>query len=550
MKRSRFSALLCAAGVIGLSNGVHAQAPAQIAENDYVQLEVTLTLSTTTKTLTFNTFCPKQSLWGIDLKSLLGGAKHIVLGVNISGPNIAPMTFTPLTIDKKSSGPLGLNKSCDVSIDQIRYLSPLAYVRSHKDEPFNIAPSYSETTTVNPGVIDTIEAVLTETAKLAKIPSETAKPINDGLAKQLGQIAVNHKETLAKHLVITPGPVPADSDNQWRTTGLFSDGKNVTPVDVILTARLIVKPTMIPDPAAGAGGLVRWSTSDVLTTPLDLGGSNPGGTIGSYVESRIPEIATFRTAPTIGEAFNACETVRRRVREVVGGMSDRDEGLLMWALTHDSGPHAPVTQFQVDNLHCLQDAWRFVPAEVLATRVLAEPPPPLPPTPPAPPTSPPTTKQMKQTTQIDDAFALFFKTANWPERRKFGDILFGYPLTYTDVKSALFDSSASVMNVDQWLAYHTAPVPVAARIGCYTYIPASGDAGSSVMYAIADTNGTGKLAQVLVIATFANVAANGDAKIQALEVLDTITEAQRKQIRDANGTVCASGYAPALAFGN
>ena len=108
-------------------------------------------------------------------------------------------------------------------------------------------------------------------------------------------------------------------------------------------------------------------------------------------------------------------------------------------------------------------------------------------TPPPSPGVPPTTKQMQAATQIDDAFAVFLKTTLWAERRKIAAGLFSYPTKYDDANGLLFDSASTVENADQWLDLHVAPTPMASRVGCYTYLPATGPSGKSMMYAIAET---------------------------------------------------------------
>lgn len=521
---------------------------AQISESGYVRLEVTLTTTATSKVISFSSACPQRSLWGIDLKDLLRGSQNVTLGVAITAPGVTTLELTPVAIDRKRDGIFGLGKSCDVMIDQMRYLSPAYYVRRYKNEQFTVAPTFKRTNAANPGLAATIDAAASLALKLSGVPAETAKPYQDQLKTMLGQVSVSGNEKFPKHPVILPGPVPADDEFQWRTTGLLTEPTKSKPVDVILTARLIPLASLISDPPAGAGGKPIWTISDVLTSPFAANlaaGVNPGGTLGSYVESvAATDLANFRNAATKAEASNACDPLRTRVRQM--GLSDRDEALLMWALTHDRVPVA-LSAYDIDRLSCLTDAWRYVPAEIAATQVKQpakiEDPKPAP-----APLVPPTVRLMKQTTQIDDAFAMFFKTSLWAERRRQGALLFAFPTAYTDPKGALFDASASLENVDQWLALHTAATPVAERVGCYTYLPAADAKGKSMMYAIADTIGAGKPAQMLLIATFANAPANADAKIEALEASETITVEQKSRIAAAQGAQCASGYKPILAF--
>lgn len=519
--------------------------PATIVETEYVRLEVTLVTTATNKVITFNNACPKQPLWGIDIKQLFKGTENVTLGVAITAPGMTALEFTPVSIDRKQEGLLGLKKSCDVMIDQMRYLSPAYYVKRYKNAQFKVAPTYKVASAPNPALAATIDAAASFALKLSGVPAETAKPYQDQIKALLSQVGVSGNERFPKYLIIAPGPVPSDDDFRWQTSGLFRKAPGESkPVDVVLTARLIPVNSLIGEPGVGADGRPQWTISDVLTSPFaaDLApGANPGGTLGSYIEAAAStDLGNFRKAATKAEASNACDPVRVRVRQM--GLSDRDEALLMWAVTHNQPP-SRVSAYDIDELNCLADAWHYLPPQILATRRQTPDPTPV-------ALVPATIRQMKQTTQIDDAFAVFFKASAWAERRRHGSALFAHPVTYTDPAGALFASSTSVENVDQWLALHTAASPVADRVGCYTYLPAAETTSKSVMYAIADTIGQGKPAQVLLIATFANAAANGDAKIGALEVASAITAEQKAKIVSANGTQCASGYRPALAFGD
>jgi hypothetical protein len=537
-----------AANAQGPATAANAASQAQISESGYVRLEVTLATTAKDKGITFTRACPTRSLWGIDLKELLKkGSEHVTLGVAITSPGVTTLEFTPVAIDRKREGFLGWSKNCDVMIDEMRYLSPAYYVRRYKNEQFTVAPTFKRTNAASPGLAATIDAAASHALKLAGVPAETAKPYFDQVKMILGQVSVSGNEKFPKHPVILPGPVPSDDQFQWRTTGLLPAQPGGEQVDVVLTARLIPVESLITNPPAGAGGKPVWTISVVLTSPFAANlaaGVNPGGTLGSYVETAAAtDLANFRKAATKAEASNGCDPLRSRVRQM--GLSDRDEALLMWALTHDRAPTA-LKAHEVDDLPCLTDAWNYVPAEIAAAR--AKEPVKIDPKPEPIPLVPPSIKMMKQTTQIDDAFALFLKTSVWAERRRNAALLFAYPAAYADPKGALFDSSASLENVDQWLALHTAATPIAERVGCYTYVPAADAAGKSVMYAIADTIGAGKPAQVLLVATFANSPANGDAKIQALEVSETIAAEQKAKIAAAQGPQCASGYKPALVF--
>ena len=80
---------------------------------------------------------------------------------------------------------------------------------------------------------------------------------------------------------------------------------------------------------------------------------------------------------------------------------------------------------------------------------------------------------MQTVTQIDDAFARFFIASAWQDRRRYADVLFAYPVTYSDASALILPNSATIENPDQWLALHTAESPYVGRIGCYTYVPAT-----------------------------------------------------------------------------
>ncbi|MFO6430284.1 hypothetical protein ACLBKT_09395 [Erythrobacter sp. W302b] len=549
------AAICTASGPANAQNAASVSTDAPLAANiergGYVRLEVTLTTTATDKVMIFNSACPKQSLWGIDLKELLSGSNNVTMGVSITSPGMGALEFTPLSIDRKSSGFLGSNKTCDVMIDQMRYLSPAFYVRSYEQQQFTVAPTYKQTTSANPGLSATIDTALSIALKLAAVPAEIAAPYQGQVKNVLGQMSVSNNERFSKHPIIRPGPVPADAEFQWRTNGLFTAKDKSTPLDVILTARLIPVATLIPDPPAASGGSPVWDVSDVLSSPFAANlspGVNPGGTLGSYISSTAAtDIANFRKAATKSEASNSCDPILARVQAM--GLSDRDEGLLMWAITHDRPP-AAVDSFDIDNLSCLRDAWRFAPTEVVATRDTTEPAPPTP-KPVVTPGVPATVKQMKAATQIDDSFAIFFKTTVWKERRKIAAGLFRYPVQYTDAGGLIFDSSSALDNVDQWLALHTDATPVVERIGCYTYVAAADPAGKSVMYAVADMMPGKSATQALLTITFANVPSTEDAKIEAIDVTPSISADQKAKIQTANGAKCsASGYKPELVFGS
>lgn len=534
---------LFSANVANAQQTAIASAPGAVIERaGYVRLEVTLATTSNDKIITFQSACPKRSLWGIDLKELLSGSKHVTLGVAITSPLMGPLEFTPVSIDKKVSGFLGTNKSCDVMIDQIRYLSPAYYVRSYENQQFTVAPTFKVTNAVNPALQATIDTAVSFALKLSAIPAESAAPYQDQLKTLLGQVAVSGNESFPKHPIIRPGPVPADSEFEWRTVGLFTPKDHSAPLDVVLIARLIPQPTLVSDPPAGADGKVGWTPTNVLSSPFaaNLTPGVLGGTLGIYISAAVPnDLANFRRASTKTEASNACDPIQTKVQSM--GLSDRDSALLMWAITHDRPPSG-VDTFDLDNLQCLAHAWTFAPSEVLATRDTT------PKDEPAP-GAPPTVKQMQAATQIEDAFAIFFKTTVWAERRKIGAALFKYPARYVDADGLLFDSSSSLENADQWLALHTAATPVADRVGCYTYVPAANSSGNSVMYAIADMVSGGSAPQALLTTTFANVSGNDDARIDSLEVATVVSADQKAKILATHGGQCPSGYKPAIIFG-
>jgi hypothetical protein len=311
-----------------------------------------------------------------------------------------------------------------------------------------------------------------------------------------------------------------------------------------LIARLVPTATLIPDPPPGPDGKIVWTPANVLTAPFATN-LVPGsaGTLGSFMTTAVPgDITNYRAATTKDAASNACDPILAKVQTM--GLSERDQALLMWAVTHNH-PSPNLTKFDVDNLQCLDAAWTLAPPELKASRETTAPV-----ITPAPsPGVPPTSKQMKIAIELDDAFAVFFKTGLWTERRKFGASLFRYPAKYADADGLLFDSSSTLDNVDQWLALHTASTPIADRVGCYSYVPATDSSGKSVMYAIADTVAGRSAPQALLIATFGNVSGNADPKIETLEVTASVSPGQKKAILQAQGGQCLSGYKPALVFG-
>ena len=527
-----------AAMAVGLAVAAPPQPSADsgtIQSDGYVQLEVKLQTSDPQGPTTFN-FCPDESLWTVDLKALLSGAKQATLGITITDPQLQKMSLTPFSVVTQRAGIFGLNRHCTVSIDEIQYHSPVVSVRRHPGKFFAVGPSYGVTTTVNAGIIDTTKAAVGLATTFAGVPVETATAANNAVANMLNGIGVANTQVITKYLPIKAGPVPPVSDTTWTATGAIGGGKGSPVRDLILTARLVSIDSLIPP----VGNPPAWTATSVLTSPyviLDTA-VNPTETIGGHMQAiDSADLNNFAQANSVQAAANACTGIKGKVDGL--GLSLGDSALLMWALTHNNPP-VGVSSYDIDQLQCLKDSWANVPPAVLATKVttaLA---------PPKPAGVQPTVRQMEAATQINDAFANFFVTGTWSQRKNIAGSLFSYPVTYSDPKGLLAPST-QVANVDQWLELHRDETPIVKKIGCYSYVPSTKTGDKSIMYAIADLPAGNK--QVVVTASFASAVPGADATVDTLAIDDSISDQERSVMLAAqSGKQCASGYAPALIF--
>jgi hypothetical protein len=511
-----------------------------ITPDGYVRLEVQVGLTGSRGPTQFNS-CPREKLWDLNVTDLLEGAKQVSLGITLSGPLVPQLVMTPVSIQRTRSGPFGMGRRCEVSVDLIRYASPAVSVRRHTGASFTVSPTYTQTNTVNPGVITTVNAAAGLAARLGGVPAETAQPFQATLQSMLSAVSVGHRETVTRHLLIQSGPAPGGDEFSWVAHDAFPSRGGNAAADLVIRARLVPIASLVEVPQASGDGRRLWTPTLVLSSSFGAGltpGLNPAGTLLGYIEGVAgTELNNYRTAANSSAAAVACDSLKGKIDAI--GLSTGDAALVMWALTHDRPPRG-VTPLDIDNMNCLRDAWERVPAEVLASKT--------PQALPQPAQVPPTTRQMQAVTQIDDAFARFFVTPTWQDRRRYAETLFAYPATYSDPRGLVLPGSTTLSNPDQWLALHTAETPYLEKVGCYTYVPATRGAADarSVMYAIGDLVGAGR--EVLLTAVFANGAGEADAKIVSLSVSEVISDEQRAVIRANRANQCASGYAPAVIF--
>lgn len=515
---------------------------ASISADDYVQLEVTLKAGTGQNVMVFN-HCPDGELWHLDLKSLLGSAKHATLGVSIDVPGLNRLTLMPVSIDIKKSGLFGSNRTCTVTVDQIHYLSPLLAVRKYDGQSIGVTSVLSVSKTPNPTLATTLNGVLNITGKLSGLPVASALQFQGAVTNVLGQVAISNTETSGQHFIITPGPVPADYS--WTAPAMLTSGDGGPGTDVVLTARLLPRQSLFRAPASG-----RWTVSDVLGTGFGsdlLGSANPAGDLGGYLMATdSTNLNNLRNASTAVSASVACDSIRSKVIGL--GLTDADEALVLWAVTHQYTPASGVRPSDIDAMNCLSGAWNDLPATIVATKVPIVPPP--------PPGAPPTTVAMKAATQVDNAFAVFLEAATWPARAAAADALFGYPLVYTDTGSILMPT-ATLHSTAEWPVNMTSrDAVIAPKVRCYAYRPATDPqpvgTARSVMYAVADAPAvSGQGRQVILASYFANGPSADPAKIAEIDVLTDLTADQRTAITAAlKAGSCPNGEKPALIFSN
>jgi hypothetical protein len=511
-----------------------------VTADEYVQLEVTLKAGAGQNVVVFN-HCPDGELWHLDLKSLLGSAKHATLGVSIDVPRLNPLTLMPVSIDIKKSGLFGSNRSCTVTVDQIHYLSPLLAVRKYDGQSIGVTSVLAVSKTPNPTLATTLNGVLSVTGKLSGLPVASALQFQGAVTNVLGQVAISNTETSGQHFIITPGPVPADFS--WTAPAMLMSGDGGAGTDIVLTARLLPRQSLFRAPESG-----RWTVSDVLGTGFGgdlLGNANPAGDLGGYLMATDgTDLNNLRNATTLASASVACDSVRSKVIGL--GLTEADEALVLWAVTHQYPPTNGVKPSDIDAMTCLSGVWKKLPAIIDPAKIDPTP----------PPGPPPTTVAMKATTQVDNAFAIFFEAATWPARASAADALFGYPLVYTDT-GAILMSTATLHSTAEWPVNMTSrDAVIAPKVRCYAYRPATDPqplgTARSVMYAVADAPAVGgQNRQVILASYFANGAPTDPAKIAEIDVLTDLTADQRTAIIAALKVgSCPNGEKPAMIFGN
>ena len=79
--------------------------------------------------------------------------------------------------------------------------------------------------------------------------------------------------------------------------------------------------------------------------------------VQSYIDS-------YDAAANTNAARDACKPILE-VQSM--GLSDRDQALLMWAVTHNQ-PSPSLSPFDIDSLQCLNLAWTYLPSEIQESR--------------------------------------------------------------------------------------------------------------------------------------------------------------------------------------
>ena len=496
--------------------------------------------------------CPKNGIWGIDVTNITSGDKHTTFGVQVTDPNVAaPVNLNPLDFTKTASGFLGFSSDCHLKVDVIRYVSPVYFVRKSENQQFTIAPTYEVTKALNATLQSDLNTLLGATSALAGVTAAAAAPYLSAIKTNLANAKTDTASSFIQHPTILSGPVQAAYT--WSVPGAIKGTKTAPPQDLILIAQLLPVATIVPTPTGGV-----WTPGAVLNSAFNVNvpalPAATDGTLGGYIAAKAPAaLLSYANATTDDGANIACGAIDQAIDQI--GLSDRDAALALWAEAKQRVVTAKATDAAVDNMSCLANAWTFLTAAGIQKKDI--------PPPAKPPGVAPRVAQMKVTTDINNAFALFFVSPLWTDQMLYADQILGYPVQYNDEDGALMRQSLKIANADAVLVNEfNRDQPILAQVGCYVYFDINSDTtgfassvgAHSMMMAIGGVGSNGSPSagkEVALMITFAEAPGGDNPKIAQIDVLTTLPPATRRaMLTQLNGaTQCPSGYRPRMLFG-
>ncbi len=525
----------------GLSSLGFVAAGTVIEGGEYAQLLVRVIVPEHGDTIELDNCPGKGKLWNLDLRNITRGDTTTTLGVKIEGPQIPAVSYTPVIVTGKAKK--FFSHRCSVMIDPFVYSSPLFHVRRYETQSFKVVPTYAASQEMAKSVREDLGKLFGALTLVAGVPAGSAAPYLATVDYGLEGLGTDDQDTVIKYFPIQSGPVPAPQKWVVPNVLLAPDGKSAT-MSAVLVAQLVPVKALIAAPVAPAS----WRATAVLATPFRASLPTPAGSgsLEQYLYSIAGrEIEEFTSATP--QASNvACMAVSRRIDEI--GLSERDAALTLWALAKRRVDKGFAKDAEVDSLPCMGDRWDVLAAAGVKKASEEK------------VTAAPNKRQMKGTTDIDDALAVFFRTAAWQERRRLATQLFQYPVAYSDSAGAMMPESTSIDGRDSWAANaFDRDLPLLSRFGCYVYFegaaahPFADLAGRSVMVGFGELPASTDRAagEVAVRLSFAPVSQGEDPRIDSVSVQDHVSP----ELRDAalhalaNGRQCPSGYQPKLLFG-
>lgn len=511
-----------------------------INSNSYVQLRVAVHVVGENNMFVLDK-CPRNKLWDIDLGALVRGNTSVQLGANIVAPGLPAVPMVPLKVERKGSV---FNRTCSVSLDLLRYRSPLYFVRMTEGSVFTVRPAYTASAKLDPTVQAALKTLVNASFAASGVPAASAKPYIDSLTSAIDTVGVSQEQSVTQHLIVAHGVTEAPTG--WiLPEDVLSQKKGGERQTVVVLAQLVPVSNVVPPPLEGG-----WQPASILATAYRVSGDAPPNeqTIRAHVYKIAGgEMERYGSASSLEQADAHCVAIEGKVRNL--GLSDRDTALVLWSLARQRVALGRSTAAEVDNLSCLGNYREELGRAEVALA---------PPQPPAGPRTPPRSRQMKVTVEVDDAAHSFFVTSSWNERRRLAPALFRYPLQFIDEMGIAMRGSASIESHDSWLANsYERDAPILARFGCYSYFEGSHPhpfpdlAGRSVMLAIGETPSHQKQSrEIAVLMSFESTAAGEDPRVDTVRVLDSITHEARSSARKllAGSAQCRSGYRPKLIF--
>ncbi|WP_034158039.1 hypothetical protein [Sphingomonas sp. ERG5] len=518
----------------------------QISADSYVQLRVAAYIPNSLNQVTLDR-CPKDQLWGFNLKKIARGDTHQTLGLRIDLPNAPSVTLDPLDFSRKSGG-LFQADSCTLTVDAVRYRSPLYFVRRSPNRQFVVSPTLASSNALSQSVRSGLQSVVGLLTSVSGVPAVAAAPYLATIKTTLDGADVSSDQTFVSRFEIEPGPV--EKEFRWVIPGAITGvGRNAAALDIVLIAQVVPVATIIPAPTGNV-----WTTGTVLNSAFNFAGTDDA-TLGSYLTSYAStEIINYTNANSAEAAELACGSLAQKIDTV--GLSDRDGALALWAQVQRRVSLGKAERAEVDNMACMETAWAsLAPLGIART-------PKTPPPPPPPVTRAPTVMQMKAATDIDQVLPLTFTSAAWSDQKPYAQRLFAYPLTLNDASALMTRGSGTITSVDGWLINEfDRDRPLLNKIGCFAYFDiaadktgyAAGQGSRSLVLAVGELGGgTNKGKEVALQLSFGAVTTDGGAQVEQIDVLPDLSTAARSAMRLATGSSsqCRSGYAPNLLFGS